>query len=287
MTQAHDLTMTQAHELILGGQRSGKSRCAEARARAWLDAPGRSAVLLATALAGDGDMRERIERHRADRAQRVPELITDEVPVALAEAVAFHTAPSRLVVIDCLTLWLTSLLMPMSGEPATADVVGAAQHALCAALQRASGPVLLVSNEIGRGVATMAGARMFMAERWRERTEMAILPETGRGRIDLLLGLASLALKRLDPRAQRRVFIAGLGRHVLDRVEVFAGDEIHPPEGFLEPLARAFTRFAAHPGESASSAVEQFDEVGDPGVFTLHKSYIAFRGSNYNAGCCT
>ena len=193
MTQAHDLTMTQAHELILGGQRSGKSRCAEARARAWLDAPGRSAVLLATALAGDGEMRERIERHRADRAQRVPELITDEVPVALAEAVAFHTAPSRLVVIDCLTLWLTSLLMPMSGEPATADVVGAAQHALCAALQRASGPVLLVSNEIGLGVAPMSAlARRFVDELGRLHQSVAALCP----RVTLMVAGIEVAVKR-------------------------------------------------------------------------------------------
>ena len=58
------------HEPILGGQRSGKSRRAESRAGQWLARPGHSAVLLATALAGDDEMRARIERHRADRALR-------------------------------------------------------------------------------------------------------------------------------------------------------------------------------------------------------------------------
>jgi len=185
--------MTQAHELILGGQRSGKSRCAEGRARTWLEAPGRSAVLLATALAGDGEMRDRIERHRTDRVRRVPELITDEVPVALAEALAFHTAPSRLVVIDCLTLWLTNLLMPASGEPSAADAVDAARHALCSALQRASGPVLLVSNEIGMGVAPLsAPARRFVDELGRLHQSVAALCP----RVTLMVAGIEVAVKR-------------------------------------------------------------------------------------------
>ena len=72
-------------ELILGGQRSGKSRCGELRAAGWLaGAPGRRAVLLATALGGDGEMRERIERHRLDRLERVPAMATDEDCLDLA-----------------------------------------------------------------------------------------------------------------------------------------------------------------------------------------------------------
>ncbi len=185
--------MNQAHELVLGGQRSGKSRCAELRARAWLGAPGRSAVLLATAQAGDAEMRERIERHRADRVRRVPELITDEVPVDLAQALAFHTAPGRLVVVDCLTLWLTNLLMPMSGEPSTADAMEAAQHALCSALQRAGGPVLLVSNEIGMGVAPMsAPARRFVDELGRLHQRVAALCP----RVTLMVAGIEVAVKR-------------------------------------------------------------------------------------------
>ncbi|HEX3138439.1 MAG TPA: bifunctional adenosylcobinamide kinase/adenosylcobinamide-phosphate guanylyltransferase, partial [Rhizobacter sp.] len=105
--------MTTGGELILGGQRSGKSRCAEQRAAAWLAQPGHSAVLLATALAHDDEMRERIARHRADRARRVPALQAEEVPLALAEALRAWSTPQRLVVVDCLTLWVTNLLMPM------------------------------------------------------------------------------------------------------------------------------------------------------------------------------
>ena len=154
------------HELVLGGQRSGKSRCAEARAAAWLEQPGHSAVLLATALAGDAEMRARIEQHQADRARRVPAMLTVEEPRELARAVRLHSAASRLVVIDCLTLWLTNLLMPLRGD-APLDEVGlvAATAALCEALRRAPGPVLLVSNEIGLGLTPLSpSARRFVDE---------------------------------------------------------------------------------------------------------------------------
>ena len=144
------------HELILGGQRSGKSRCAERRAADWLALPGHSAVLLATAQAGDDEMRERIARHRADRTQRVPGLTTDEVPLELALALRRHSAPQCLVVIDCLTLWLTNLLMPLHGEAIDNAAWQTMSDALCGALERAGGPVLLVSNEIGLGVSPLS-----------------------------------------------------------------------------------------------------------------------------------
>ncbi len=141
-------------ELILGGQRSGKSRRAETLAADWLAAaPTHRALLIATATAADAEMRSRIERHRVDRAERVPGLATLEEPVALAEALREHSAPSVLLVVDCLTLWLTNLLMPL--HPASAlDETGviAATEALCAAVTSARGPLVLVGNEIGLGV---------------------------------------------------------------------------------------------------------------------------------------
>lgn len=144
------------HELILGGQKSGKSRCAERRAAAWLQSPGRGAVLLATALEGDDEMRRRIERHRRERAVRVPGLATVEVPIELARAVARHAAPERMVVIDCLTLWLTNLVMPPQDAALHPVDPRAACEALCEALRVAPGPVVLVSNEIGLGVSPMS-----------------------------------------------------------------------------------------------------------------------------------
>jgi adenosylcobinamide kinase / adenosylcobinamide-phosphate guanylyltransferase len=149
------------HELILGGARSGKSRCAELRAAVWLALPGRSATLLATAVAGDAEMKSRIARHRADRAASLPAMGTIEVPLLLSQAIATHASPERLLVVDCLTLWLTNLRMPLEGSPP--EDAATMEDALLQALHHASGPVLLVSNEIGQGVMPMsAEARAFV-----------------------------------------------------------------------------------------------------------------------------
>lgn len=149
------------NELILGGQRSGKSRRAELLARDWL-APGagRRAVMIATGQAFDNEMRERIAQHKRDRAGRVPAMETVEEPVNLACAISSNSRAGTLVVVDCLTLWLTNQLMPAAGEPAPLDTVP-----LTEALAAAQGPVILVSNEIGLGVIPMGGAtRAFVDE---------------------------------------------------------------------------------------------------------------------------
>jgi len=153
------------HELILGGQRSGKSRCAESRAMAWLAVPGREAALLATALPGDAEMRARIARHRRDRAERVPRMATHEVPGDLALGIAEHSSRQRLLVIDCLTLWATNWLMPIDGVAAAAESWQAASESMLRALVAAPGPVVLVSNEIGLGLSPMSReARHFVDE---------------------------------------------------------------------------------------------------------------------------
>jgi adenosylcobinamide kinase/adenosylcobinamide-phosphate guanylyltransferase len=145
-------------ELIIGGQKSGKSRRAEQLARVWLDASGdHTAVLIATAQPWDEEMRQRIERHQTDRAERVPGMTTLEVPLALADAIRRVSTPTTLVVVDCLTLWLTNLLMPaksVGDQPTyTSDTLSVAD--LAAAIALAPGPVILVGNEIGLGVIPM------------------------------------------------------------------------------------------------------------------------------------
>jgi adenosylcobinamide kinase/adenosylcobinamide-phosphate guanylyltransferase len=146
-------------ELILGGQRSGKSRRAETLAREWLArSPAHKAVLIATAQPWDPEMRERITRHQQDRAERVPGMTTVEEPWLLAQAVDLHSRSDTLVVVDCLTLWLTNLLMPAenveSKMPSALDLQ--AQSAmLLGALGTATGPLVLVGNEIGLGVIPM------------------------------------------------------------------------------------------------------------------------------------
>ena len=144
-------------EFLLGGQRSGKSRRAEMLAVQWLQAvPGRRAVMLATAQAWDDEMRDRIARHRADRRERVSGMHTVEEPLALAEALQRHSAADTLVVVDCLTLWLSNLMMPMHAEDALNEAgVIEAEQALCRSLVAATGPVVVVGNEIGLGVIPM------------------------------------------------------------------------------------------------------------------------------------
>ena len=84
-------------------------------------------------------MRERIARHRRDRAARVPRMATVEEPLALAHAIGRHSRADTLVVVDCLTLWLTTLLMPCRAagrQPPAAR--GGARTALLAAPSRAA-----------------------------------------------------------------------------------------------------------------------------------------------------
>ncbi|HEY8356408.1 MAG TPA: bifunctional adenosylcobinamide kinase/adenosylcobinamide-phosphate guanylyltransferase [Ramlibacter sp.] len=150
-------------ELILGGQKSGKTARAEALAAAWLARCGaHRAVYIATAQAWDEEMRERIARHRRDRAARVPAMQTVEEPLALAQAIGAHGDPATLVVVDCLTLWLTARLMPAAGAT---PVVGQApvDAVLAQAVAASAGPLVLVSNEIGLGVIPMGTeARAFV-----------------------------------------------------------------------------------------------------------------------------
>ncbi len=140
-----------AHHLIVGGQRSGKSRHAERLALRWQADGARRVLVVATAQAHDDEMRDRIARHRADRPAGFD---TVEAPLQLADTLREHAAPDRLLLVDCLTLWLTNWLMPMAGEPRWEDWRGE-----CATLQRLlptlASPVLFVSNEVGWGVMPM------------------------------------------------------------------------------------------------------------------------------------
>ena len=143
-------------ELILGGQKSGKSRRAELLARNWLaQSPAHQAVMIATAQPWDDEMRERIARHQVDRAERVPGMQTVEEPLALGETLACHSQLQTLVVVDCLTLWLTNLLMPMDDSKQNEPPAQAARAQIAMvlrAIENAAGPVVLVGNEIGLGV---------------------------------------------------------------------------------------------------------------------------------------
>jgi adenosylcobinamide kinase/adenosylcobinamide-phosphate guanylyltransferase len=129
--------MTARLTLVLGGARSGKSAMAE-----WLvtGLPG-PWTYIATAQAFDDEMRQRIRQHQADR---VPGWQTLEEPMDLAGALASSAAAGP-VLVDCLTLWLTNLML------AERDI--AAERArLLALLPTLPSPVVLVGNEVGLGI---------------------------------------------------------------------------------------------------------------------------------------
>lgn len=171
--------------LVLGGARSGKSAYAEQIAAA----SGKEVVYIATAQAGDGEMVARIAHHRQ---QRPAVWTTVEEPIALGDALQRWGAPQRVILVDCLTLWLSNLLF--SGPADFPDVgtitLPPAFHEQRArflqALEQASGDIVLVSNEIGMGVVPYgAVSRCFTDEAGRlnqavaARCEHAVLVAAG------------------------------------------------------------------------------------------------------------
>lgn len=129
-----------AIDFVLGGARSGKSRLAQLRA----ESSGLAPVLVATATAGDDEMADRIARHRAERDARWQ---TVEVPLDLAVRLGAEARPDRILVVDCLTLWLTNVMFAPDGRDPDREGEG-----LAAALSGLAGPILLVSNEVGLGI---------------------------------------------------------------------------------------------------------------------------------------
>jgi adenosylcobinamide kinase / adenosylcobinamide-phosphate guanylyltransferase len=124
--------------LVLGGARSGKSRYAERFA----ENAAESGTYCATAEPGDAEMQARIAAHRARRA---PFWRTVEEPLALAAVIAAEARPRRPLLIDCLTLWLSNLMLAGRAPEEETPL-------LCAALRLAAGPVVLVANEVGLGL---------------------------------------------------------------------------------------------------------------------------------------
>lgn len=150
--------------LVLGGARSGKSAYAEKLAAE----SGRAVVYIATASAGDEEMAARIAQHRSDRPQH---WVTIEEPVQLADAVRRHSTETNLVLVDCLTLWLSNLMFSTGGDYPDVGAIalppqfGEQRAALLEALQNAAGDVVLVSNEVGMGLVPMGAlSRCFVDE---------------------------------------------------------------------------------------------------------------------------
>jgi len=130
-------------ELILGGARSGKSRFAERLAAE----SGLAVTYIATSQALDGEMTARIAHHRQRRP--VHWSLVEE-PLQLARVLREQAAPQRCLLVDCLTLWLTNLLM-LDDAARLAE----ARDALLECLPELPGRIILVSNETGLGVVPL------------------------------------------------------------------------------------------------------------------------------------
>ena len=127
--------------LVTGGARSGKSRFAEERLAAL--APAGPWRYLATAEALDDEMRARIAHHRSRRGDAWR---TIEAPRALADALRARDDSAALV--DCITIWLSNLML----DGATDDALLAAADEVAAAARAAAVPVVFVTNEVGAGI---------------------------------------------------------------------------------------------------------------------------------------
>lgn len=150
--------------LILGGARSGKTRHALDLAESAHQASGKTPVYVATAQAFDAEMTDRIARHREERGT---EWSTIEAPLDLAGAIASASSPDSVLLVDCLTLWLSNLTL------AEQDIA-VATDGLIQALTAAAGPVIVVSNEVGLGIVPdNALARRFRDDQGRLNQRIA------------------------------------------------------------------------------------------------------------------
>lgn len=143
--------------LVLGGARSGKSTFAESMA----EASGREVAFIATAMASDEEMRERIARHRAERPEQ---WVTIEEPLDLTRAIREGAQVADVLVLDCMTLWLSNWLFRESGVVCEGEIaqpgalfdqelLGEVERLLEAVRELPSGKTLLVvSNEVGLGL---------------------------------------------------------------------------------------------------------------------------------------
>jgi adenosyl cobinamide kinase/adenosyl cobinamide phosphate guanylyltransferase len=168
--------------LLLGGARSGKSALAVRIAGGW----EREVTFVATASAGDEEMAERIERHKAERP---PTWGCIEEPLDLAAAL--ERCGHGGAIVDCLTIWVANLL---ADRPA-AEAIAEAERVAARAANR-EGPTIAVSNEVGLGVhPTTRLGREFRDVLGRVN---AIWAEVAQEALFLVAGRA-LDLRPLDP----------------------------------------------------------------------------------------
>ena len=149
---------------VLGGARSGKSRYAESM----IVSSGLPKLYLATATAGDEEMQRRIADHQSRRGEQ---WATIEEPLDIASVLGAHAAIDKAILIDCLTLWLTNLMM------ANRDI-GVEVDRLVQTVQSAKGLIVFVSNEVGLGIVPIdAMSRAFVDHAGRLHQDIAAIAD--------------------------------------------------------------------------------------------------------------
>ena len=153
-------------QLILGGARSGKSRLAEQIAQD----SGLKVHYVATAQALDVEMQQRIQHHQS---QRPSHWQLSEEPLYLADCLQRIDAPEQLILVDCLTLWMTNLLLADNQ-----NLLAHQLQKLLDVLPTLSSTIILVSNETGLGVVPMGElSRKFVDESGRLHQQLAQLAD--------------------------------------------------------------------------------------------------------------
>jgi adenosylcobinamide kinase / adenosylcobinamide-phosphate guanylyltransferase len=133
--------------LVIGGCRSGKSSYALQLADRMGNVRKR---FLATCIPQDEEMHQRVSRHQAERGTG---WIAVETPVFLAEAIRDISPDADVLLVDCLTLWVSNLMMEQTVDPdAPEDFLTAQTCRLIESLRTAACPVILVTNEVGAGI---------------------------------------------------------------------------------------------------------------------------------------
>lgn len=148
----HELRVARS-ELVLGAQAGARMRRAEALGEAWLaGSPDRRVVYIATAQAWDLETRELVERHRRQPAPGPRRMVTVEEPTELAHALGSGSQADTLIVVDCLTLWLTaSMMQALTPDESDAYMEAAQPHrapSLAQAVNACKGPLVLISHQV-------------------------------------------------------------------------------------------------------------------------------------------
>ena len=127
---------------IIGGCRSGKSKHALQTAEKM---PGNRKIYIATCVPQDNEMKQRVARHQKERSQN---WVTVEEPLHLPQALLENSPKADVMLVDCLTLWVSNLLMETDDEEKLEEAISQ----LIDTLEKATCPIVLVSNEVGTGI---------------------------------------------------------------------------------------------------------------------------------------